>query len=114
MRLQIAINLKLSEGDHVDANYKGKGKYYPGKVKRDRGDGTFDIDYDDGEFELRVPRNMIRLKDNDKVPSKKVSYEVGDRIGQLIILPYPKINLIEVDELTNTQRGAGAFGSSGR
>jgi dUTP pyrophosphatase len=41
-------------------------------------------------------------------------YEVGDRVGQLIILPYPKIELIEVDELSETERGSGGYGSSGK
>lgn len=40
-------------------------------------------------------------------------YKVGERIGQLIILPYPEINLIETDELYETDRGDGGFGSSG-
>lgn len=39
-------------------------------------------------------------------------YEIGDRIAQLIILPYPQINFIEVDELTETERGQGGFGST--
>lgn len=42
------------------------------------------------------------------------AYEVGDRVGQLIILPYPKIEFVESDELSKTQRGAGGYGSSGR
>ena len=40
-------------------------------------------------------------------------YEVGDKIGQLIILPYPEIQLQEVNELTSTDRGEGGFGSTG-
>lgn len=40
-------------------------------------------------------------------------YEVGDRVGQLIILPYPKIELIEADELSDTERGEGGYGSTG-
>lgn len=40
-------------------------------------------------------------------------YKVGERIGQLIILPYPEINLIETQELYETDRGDGGFGSSG-
>jgi dUTP pyrophosphatase len=40
-------------------------------------------------------------------------YEQGNRIGQLIIMPYPKIELEEVNELTETNRGKGEFGSSG-
>lgn len=41
-------------------------------------------------------------------------YEIGDRIGQLIILPYPQIEPIEVDELSETSRGEGRFGSTGK
>jgi dUTP pyrophosphatase len=41
-------------------------------------------------------------------------YEIGDRIGQLIILPYPQIEFQEVDDLGETERGDGGFGSSGR
>jgi dUTP pyrophosphatase len=40
-------------------------------------------------------------------------YNVGDRIAQIIILPYPKITLIETEELSNTERGEGGFGSTG-
>ena len=42
------------------------------------------------------------------------SYEVGDRIGQIIIMPYPKVTFIEVDELGESERGNGGFGSSGK
>lgn len=40
-------------------------------------------------------------------------YEVGERIGQLVILPIPTINFSEVAELPVTQRGNNGFGSSG-
>lgn len=40
-------------------------------------------------------------------------YSQGERIGQLIILPYPQINLVEVDELSSSDRGEGGFGSTG-
>ena len=54
---------RIEEGSKVEANYRGKGKFYPGRVKRDRGDGTFDVDYNDGDKEVRVPADMIRLLD---------------------------------------------------
>ncbi len=41
-------------------------------------------------------------------------YEVGERVGQLIILPYPQIELIESDELSESERGTGAYGSTGK
>ena len=51
---------KLREGDKVEARYRGREKYYPGKISRDRGDGTFDIAYDDGERETRVEERLVR------------------------------------------------------
>ena len=41
-------------------------------------------------------------------------YKVGDRAAQLIIMPYPQIELIEADELTETERGQGGYGSTGK
>ena len=43
----------------------------------------------------------------------KNTYEIGDRIGQIIILPYPQIEFKEVEELTETERGQGGYGSTG-
>lgn len=40
-------------------------------------------------------------------------YNVGDRICQLVVLPYPKMEVTEVADLSDTERGAGGFGSSG-
>ena len=39
-------------------------------------------------------------------------YNLGDRIGQIIILPYPQIEFNLVDELSTTDRGVGGFGST--
>ena len=41
-------------------------------------------------------------------------YQIGDRIGQLIIIPYPMIEFEEVEELAKTSRGKGGYGSTGR
>jgi dUTP pyrophosphatase len=40
-------------------------------------------------------------------------YNVGDRVGQLIIMPYPQVQFEEVEELSDSDRGAGGFGSTG-
>ena len=40
-------------------------------------------------------------------------YTAGDRIGQIIIMPYPQIEFVEVDKLSDSERGEGGFGSSG-
>ena len=63
-----------------------------------------EIDYDG------LVENM--LDDGRRVT--KTPYEVGDRIAQLIIIPYPHIEFEEVDELSDTDRGANGHGSTGR
>ncbi len=43
-----------------------------------------------------------------------VSFEPGDRIAQLVVVPVPDVEWVETDELDDTTRGVGGFGSSGR
>ncbi|MGL5078378.1 MAG: dUTP diphosphatase, partial [Waterburya sp.] len=40
-------------------------------------------------------------------------YKVGDRVGQLVIVPTVNITYVETEELTETKRGTGGFGSTG-
>jgi len=51
----------FSVGTRVEGRYKGKAKYYPGTIVRTRLDGSYDVQYDDGEKEIRVSRNLIRV-----------------------------------------------------
>jgi dUTP pyrophosphatase len=49
-----------------------------------------------------------------KIESAKLNiYEVGDRIGQIVIMPIPQVQFTEVDKLPKTDRGDGGFGSTG-
>lgn len=43
-----------------------------------------------------------------------IDYGVGDRIGQIIIMPIPHIEFNEVDTLEDSERGKDGFGSSGQ
>ena len=52
-----------------------------------------------------------QITDNDIVHE---DYSIGDRIGQIIVVPYPKVSFVEVDELTETERGTGGFGSTNK
>lgn len=40
--------------------------------------------------------------------------EAGDRIAQLILMPYVPMEMKQVNELSETDRGAGGFGSTGK
>ena len=49
-----------------------------------------------------------------KLEAEKEHYEPGHRIGQMIILPYPTIEFEEAHELSETERGEGGYGSTGK
>ena len=73
--------------------------------------GTIDADYR-GELILKFKPSVyfgVNRGDDDGV-----MYDVGDRIAQLVILPYPKVSFVEVDELSETERGTGGFGSTNK
>jgi dUTP pyrophosphatase len=40
-------------------------------------------------------------------------YDIGDRVAQIVFMELPKITLVEAQELSETQRGEGGFGSTG-
>lgn len=71
-----------------------------------------------------APANKVGLCDEDYrgeyiVALHNHSVEVkfvqhGDRIAQLMFVPYEQANLIEVEELDETERGSGGFGSTGK
>lgn len=52
----------------------------------------------------------LRFRPTQDIPEE---YSVGERVGQLLVIPYPEVQLEEVEELSDTNRGAGGFGSSG-
>lgn len=56
----------------------------------------------------------IKLRMRYKEQREDMEYGYGDKVGQLIIIPYPKIELNEVQELKISDRGSNGFGSTGR
>ena len=50
----------MAVGEKVEADYAGKGKYYPGKITLVGRDGTYDVTYDDGDKEEMVDMKRIR------------------------------------------------------
>lgn len=64
--------------------------------------GTIDADY---RGEVQVP--LINLGRQEFV------VERGMRIAQMLVLPVPRVTLVEVEELDETPRGSGGFGHTG-
>lgn len=65
--------------------------------------GTIDSDYR-GEVQVL----LINLG------SEPFTVRHGERIAQLVVAPAPRVHYVEVDELDESARGAGGFGSTGR
>lgn len=61
-------------------------------------------------FRFKLDANMVKNACADYLPHR---YVKGDRIGQLVVLPYPTIEPEFADELSTTERGEGGFGSTG-
>ena len=70
-----------------------------------------------------APANKVGVVDCDYRGEVKVALHnhsgaaqtvsAGERVAQLVITPYITANFCEVDELSQTVRGAGGFGSTG-
>lgn len=68
-----------------------------------------------GELKVRFTRSLrAEIDENLEETQKQVVYDVGDRIAQLIIVPIPKIELIEYEELSESERGTGGYGHTGK
>ena len=75
--------------------------------------GVIDSGYR-GEISAKFKPSLVL---EARVNCKKLTpdaYEVGDRIAQMIILPYPRIDFVEVEELSDSERGAQGYGSTGK
>lgn len=114
----------------TDADYIGAGVYRPNVMYQT----GISLEIPSGHVGLIFPRssiyktdlnlsNSVGVIDSDfrgeikfifKRPhTRSVEYKAGDRIGQLVIIPYPEINFVEVDDLSDTKRGSNGFGSTG-
>lgn len=74
--------------------------------------GVLDSGYRGEVFFKFKPSDYFAINRED-VYDDGLTYDVGDRIGQIIVIPHPKVTFVEVDELSSTERGDGGFGSSG-
>jgi dUTP pyrophosphatase len=59
-------------------------------------------------------RGEVQFTFNKTAGPASYKYKIGERIGQLMIIPYPIIEAVEVNELSDSERGEGGFGSTGK
>jgi dUTP pyrophosphatase len=109
------LMLKNSVGV-IDSGYRGEVKFRFNVVRQSIRNEATEEEYtryfsengitDSNEMEYVRSKGLVRYSSN--------LYEVGERIGQMMIIPIPTVEFEEVDELTETQRGEGGYGSSGQ
>lgn len=100
-------SLIIDTGVHIEIpeGYVGFLKSKSGlNVRHDlTGEGVIDCGY--------TGSIIVKLYNNGVEPH---SFRRGDKIIQLVILPIPEVNLIQVDKLEATERGNNGFGSTGK
>ncbi len=90
--------------DHVMLIFSRSGHGFKNDVRLANCVGIIDSDY----------RGEVKVKLTCDSQDYSLSVNHGDRIAQAMILPVQQVSFLEVDELSNTERGAGGFGSTGK
>lgn len=54
----------LDIGTQILARFNEGDEYFPGVIVEDNGDGTFNVEYDDGDFEVSVKARMIKFRNS--------------------------------------------------
>lgn len=103
-RALVATGIAIALPDHYEAQVRPRsGLAVKYGITVLNSPGTIDADY---RGEIKVP--LINLGAEDFVIAR------GDRIAQMVVAPVTIAELVEVETLDETFRGAGGFGSSGR
>lgn len=97
------LSFEIPEG-HVMLVYGRSGHAFKNGVRLANCVAVIDSDYR-GEV-------MVRLT-KDVSADSLLQVSAGDRIAQAMIVPIPQVELVEVSDLSETERGAGGFGSTG-
>lgn len=96
------ISMELPEGYEAQIRPRS-GLAYKHGISIVNAPGTIDADY---RGEIKVL--LVNLS------NENFTIERGERIAQMIVAPYQRINLVPVDALSDTERGDGGYGSTGK
>jgi hypothetical protein len=72
----------LAVGDCVTANFMAEGNYHDGVIQTVNEDGTFNVQYDDGDFESSVIRRLIRKQRADRVKEEEQAEDENEGEGE--------------------------------
>ena len=75
---------KIRVGEKVEAKCKGSRRYFPGKVKADNGDDTYDILFDDGDRDRRCPSSDVKSSSRKPNADESSSEDDSLRVGRKV------------------------------
>lgn len=100
--LGTGLAVKIPDG-YVMLVFSRSGNGFKNDVRLSNCVGVIDSDYA-GEIKVKLACDS---------PFGSHQVKPGDRVAQAMILPFPRVRFIEVDELPATARGTDGFGSTG-
>lgn len=100
-QFRTGLAFEVPEG-HVMLIFSRSGHGFKNDISLSNCVGVIDSDYR-GEVQVKL-RNDSAIR---------FGFEPGDRIAQALIMPIPTVQLVEATSLSETDRGAGGFGSTG-
>ena len=100
--LNTGLSFEIPEG-YVMLVFSRSGHGFKNDVRLANAVAVIDSDFR-GEVMVKLTKDSVGVG---------MTVNKGDRIAQAMIVPYPKVNFLEVDELSVTIRGTGGFGSTG-
>ena len=96
------LAFEIPEG-HVMLVFSRSGHAFKSDTRLANCVGVIDHDY----------RGEVKVKLRCDSNINSLSIQAGDRIAQAMIVPYPKVEFVWADDLSDTERGEGGFGSTG-
>lgn len=108
------IQFRMKNRDSIDtiAEREAMNQFMFSLTMTDKMDGRGDFK-NHLKISLDVYNNVKKDIYNRAKNLEYAPYKVGDRIGQMVFLNYPTVKIVEVNELSETDRGNGGFGSTG-
>lgn len=98
------LAFEIPEG-HVMLIFSRSGHGFKNDTRLANCVGVIDSDYR-GEVKIKLSRDLS--------PEYPLVVNQGDRIAQAMIVPIPRIELVESEELSDTARGSNGYGSTGQ
>lgn len=115
------MDLYVREVEIIELEGGSISKYHLGiKLDLDEGYAAFIYPRSSAYKTQHLMTNSVGVVDSgykgeiSAVMACRTPYEVGDRACQMVIMPVPKVKLIEVEELRDSSRGSNGYGSTGK